>query len=322
MGRVQYPVRSQSKFIKSLPRWVFLLSTGGGIVGLTVLIKGGEQKGYIEVKDERLEGKTVIVTGANGGIGKETTIDLAKRGSRVIMACRDIEKCEEVRNEIQEMTDNFNIRCKHLDLASLASVRKFAGEINLEERRLDVLINNAGIMAPTKPEVSEDGFEIQLAVNHLGPFLLEQLLQDKLKECAPSRIINLSSGAHVRGRIDFKDFNGLKDYDAQMSYHKSKLAHLYTSRILASELAASNVSVFSVNPGVSQTEIGRHYRKGSLFSRPFMWFLLQTPRKGSQATMYTVLKPGLHEFTGGYFAECELSQASDKILDDIKAKRT
>merc|ERR1712004_336021 len=325
MGRnvgVDKQIFNMSNFLKSLPKWVFLLSSGGSIVGLTVLIKGGEQKGYTEVKNERLEGKTVVITGANSGIGKETSIELAKRGSRLIMACRDMEKCAKVQQEIKELTDNFNVHCKHLDLSSLASVRKFAEEINSEERRLDVLINNAGVMAPQKPEVSADGVELQLAVNHLAPFLLEQLLQDKLKQCAPSRIINVSSGGHTRGRLDFNDFNGLKRYDATMSYHNSKLAHLYTSRILATELASSNVRVFSVNPGVTQTEIGRNLRKNSLFTRPLFWFFLQTPRKGAQTTMYTVLKPGLHEYTGGYFNGCELSEADNKVLNDKNAQRT
>lgn len=143
----------------------------------------------------RLDGKTVIITGANTGIGKETALDLAKRGARVILACRDLNKSLQAADEIRKKTGNGNVFVKLLDLASLESVRQFAKEINAQEDRIDILINNAGIMACPKWK-TKDGFETQFGVNHLGHFLLTNLLLDKIKQTGKARIVNVSSLAH------------------------------------------------------------------------------------------------------------------------------
>ena len=151
--------------------------------------------GNFHDKTTKLNGKTVIITGSNTGIGKETALDLAKRGARVILACRDTQKANQAANEIRKKSGNGNVLVEQLDLASLESVRNFSAKINRQEERIDILINNAGIMACPKWK-TKDGFEMQFGVNHIGHFLLTNLLLDKIKSSGPSRIVNVSSRAH------------------------------------------------------------------------------------------------------------------------------
>uniref|UniRef100_A0A3Q3A9K7 Si:dkey-23o4.6 n=1 Tax=Kryptolebias marmoratus TaxID=37003 RepID=A0A3Q3A9K7_KRYMA len=184
----------------------------------------------------RLDGKTVLVTGANTGIGKETCRDLAGRGARVVMACRDLPRAERAAEEIRRSTGNGNVVIRHLDLASIYSVTQFAKDFLGSEDRLDILINNAGVMMCPR-WITEDGFETQMAVNHLGHFLLTNLLLPMLKSSAPSRVINVSSIAHQGGHIDFDDlFFSRKTYSPLESYRQSKLANVLFTRELARRL--------------------------------------------------------------------------------------
>ncbi|XP_045925311.1 retinol dehydrogenase 13-like isoform X2 [Micropterus dolomieu] len=205
-----------------------------------------------------INGKTVVITGANAGIGKETARELAKRGGRIIMGCRDMGKCEEAAKEIRGKTLNPHVYACHLDLASMKSIREFAERIKQEEQRVDVLINNAGVMRCPAWK-TEDGFDMQFGVNHLGHFLLTNLLLDKLKESAPSRVINLASLAHIVGKIDFEDLNWeKKKFDTKQAYCQSKLANVLFTRELAKRLQGTGVTVNAVHPGVVATELGRH----------------------------------------------------------------
>ena len=206
----------------------------------------------------RLEGKTAIVTGANTGIGKETAIDLAKRGARVIVACRDPKRGADAVRDIKGASKSDEVIMKRLDLASLASVRQFSEEILQEESRIDILINNAGVML-TPYCLTEDGFEMQFGTNHLGHFLLTNLLLDRIKESAPSRIVNVSSTANYRGSLDFDNMmwaNG--GYTPWRSYDRSKLANVMFSRELAKRLEGTGVSTYSLHPGIINTELARH----------------------------------------------------------------
>ena len=152
----------------------------------------------------RIDGKTVVITGGNTGIGKLTAQELAARGGRVIIACRDVEKASAAVSEIKAATGNAEVFYRKLDLASTRSIRAFAADLLAEERRLDVLLLNAGVMCTPYLE-TEDGFEFQFGVNHLGHFLLTRLLLARLKESAPSRVVVVSSLAHQMGRLDFED---------------------------------------------------------------------------------------------------------------------
>uniref|UniRef100_A0A672M086 Retinol dehydrogenase 12, like n=1 Tax=Sinocyclocheilus grahami TaxID=75366 RepID=A0A672M086_SINGR len=165
--------------------------------------------------DARLDGKTVIITGANTGIGKETAIDLAKRGACIIMACRDIGKAH--LKHLKDASGNQDVVTSRLDLADSKSIREFAENINKEEKQVNVLISNAG-------------------VNHMGHFLLTYLLLDLIKRSTPARIINVSSMAHQWGTINLEDINSEKNYDKQKAYSQSKLANILFTRSLAKRL--------------------------------------------------------------------------------------
>ncbi|XP_043930002.1 retinol dehydrogenase 12-like isoform X2 [Protopterus annectens] len=214
------------------------LYLAAGVCVLLILLVPRIRKfaaGGVCVSTARLDGKTVIITGANTGIGKETARDLAKRGARIIIACRDVIKGEIAAQEVIAETGNKQVIVRKLDLADSSSVKQFAEKILKEEQHLHILINNAGVMmCPYSKTV--DGFEMQFGVNHLGHFLLTFLLLDLIKRSAPARIVNVSSLAHLFGRINFSDLQSEKNYDSGRAYCQSKLANVLFTRELARRL--------------------------------------------------------------------------------------
>ena len=215
----------------------------------------------------KLNGKTVIITGANTGIGKETAVDLAKRKARVIMACRSADRGERAVEDVKRLSGNDKVEYRHLDLASLASVRQFAEEILQEETPIDILINNAGIMRCPYWR-TEDGFEMQFGVNHLGHFLLTNLLLERLKQAPVARIVNVSSKGYKRAEgINFDDINSEHHYTPAKAYYQSKLANVLFTKSLAERLEGTQVTVNSLHPGVIWTELGRHMEKEMSFFR-------------------------------------------------------
>ncbi|KAI8484642.1 Endothelial cell-specific molecule 1 [Branchiostoma belcheri] len=256
---------AQADFLSVLP----YVAAVGVAVGLYFLRR--HVKGEVCRSDVRLNGKTAIVTGANTGIGKATAQELADRGARVILACRDMAKAKKAASDIRQATGNGNVVAWKLDLASLTSVRAFAGHINTEEERLDILVNNAaadrgrvelqfgvnhlGVMWCPQQQTedgfelqfgvnhlgvmwcpqqqTEDGFELQFGVNHLGHFLLTNLLLDKLRKSAPSRVVTVSAVGHKSAHIDFGNLNGEKSYSPYQANFQSKLANALFSRELA-----------------------------------------------------------------------------------------
>lgn len=217
---------------------------------------------------ERMDGKTVIVTGANTGIGKITALELARRGARVVIACRDVTKAAIAAVDIKEETGSENVVLKKLDLASCASIRKFSEEILQEEEAIHVLVCNAGVMITPTFQRTVDGFEMQFGVNHLGHFLLTNLLLDRIKASAPSRIVVLSSSAHYFGSLDFNDMMMEKSYNKYYAYCRSKLANVMFARELARRLEGTGVTVYSLHPGSIRTELQRHLYTG-------LWILLK-----------------------------------------------
>ena len=239
--------------------WLFggiAVSVLGLAVGLHLFRKW--MAGGVCRSKARLDGKTVIITGANTGIGLETAVDLAKRNARVILACRSVERGEKAAVEVRKRSNNDNAVFRQLDLASLESVRKFAGKILEEEPRIDILINNAGVMALPKRNLTKDGFEMQFGTNHLGHFLLTNLLLDRIKEAPSARIVNVSSAAHRQGKMDFDNLNSEKSYVPWVAYGTSKLANILFTRSLAKRLEGTNVTANSLHPGVINTELARH----------------------------------------------------------------
>ncbi|EDW76307.2 uncharacterized protein Dwil_GK14729 [Drosophila willistoni] len=275
-------------------------------------------KDGVYTKQSNETGKVIIVTGANTGIGKETVRELARRGATVYMACRDMEKCEKARAEIVEETKNQMIFSRYLDLSSLDSIRKFVEEFKAEEDKLDILINNAGVMRGPR-KLTKEGFEMQIGVNHMGHFLLTNLLLDVIKASAPSRIVNVSSAVHYVGKINTKDLNSEKSYSEGGAYSQSKLANILFTRELAKRLEGTGVTVNALHPGAVKTELGRNWTAGKLFS-PLLSPFLKTPEGGAQTTLYAALDPDLEKLSGLYFSDCRPKEMAAAAKDDNMAR--
>ncbi|XP_059183423.1 retinol dehydrogenase 12 [Centropristis striata] len=265
--------------------------------------------------DVRLEGKTAIVTGANVGIGKETAKDLAGRGARVILACRDMAKGEQAARDILREVKAAKVVARQLDLADTKSICQFAENIYNTEKALHFLINNAGV-AMCSYATTVDGFEMQFGVNHLGHFFLTFLLLDLLKHSAPSRIINLSSAAHNMGKIEFDDLSGEKKYNPVSAYAQSKLANVLFTRELAKRTEALGVVAYSVDPGMVKTEITRHLKRPLMDITKAFSSLLKTPAEGAYTTVYCVVTPENQLLTGGYYKDCGSAECCRAGQDD------
>lgn len=272
-----------------------------------------------------MAGKTVIVTGANSGIGQATSHDLAKRGARVIMACRDMGACGRARDTIVKDTFNQNVSCKYLDLSSMQSIRRFAEEVN-KENRVDILINNAGIMM-CKKAMTAEGIELQLGVNHFGSFLLTHLLLDKLKESAPSRVINLTSLSYKTANINFEDLNSDESYSESGAYKQSKLALVLSSKEYAKRLEGTGVTVNLVYPGITKTKISRHTDLNKSFISwlvlgPVFWLVEKSPEEGAQTVIYAAVEPNIEKTNGKIFIDLEEQEIPYlRESDEVDGKR-
>ncbi|XP_017027094.1 retinol dehydrogenase 13-like [Drosophila kikkawai] len=292
----------------------------------TVIYYVRKHKQGIQFKKHTDEpGKVFIVTGSNTGIGKEIVRELAKRGGTVYIACRDLKRCEQARLEIVRESNNPNVFSRELDLNSLDSIHKFVAGFKREQDKLHVLINNAGIMRCPR-RLTKDGFESQLGVNHMGHFLLTNLLLDVLKKSAPSRIVVLSSVAHTKGNINFSDLNSEESYDEIAAYSQSKLANVLFARELAKRLEGSGVTVNALNPGSVNTELARDWNspKGYFIRyvlKPLMWPILKTPKSGAQNSIYLSLDPDLVKVSGRYFHNCQEEEPASAAQDDATARR-
>ncbi|XP_035465457.1 retinol dehydrogenase 14a [Scophthalmus maximus] len=266
-----------------------------------------------------MDGKTVIVTGANSGIGKATAAGVAKLRGRVVMACRDLSRAEEAAREIRQETgaDSTQLVVRQLDLASLASVRAFCRDIIKEEPRLDVLVNNAGVYQCPYTR-TEDGFEMQFGVNHLGHFLLTHLLLDLLKRSAPSRIVVVSSKLYKHGHINFEDLNSEHGYNKAFAYSRSKLANLLFTCELAHRLEGSRVTVNALTPGIVRTNLGRHVHVPVLAKPVFnllSWGLFKSPEEGAGTPVHLACSPDVDGVQGKCFADCRPQVLLDKATD-------
>lgn len=277
--------------------------------------------------EAQLQGKTAIVTGANSGIGRETALELAKRGARVILACRDVVTAEDVCVKIRQQTGNTNVKTRKLNLASLASIKCFAEGILSEEDRLDILINNAGVMGCPQWE-TDDGFEMHIGVNHLGHFLLTNLLMDLLKTSAPSRIVNVSSMIHSQGELDFEDINMKKNYSPMAAYSRTKLALVLFTMELHRRLKGSGVTANVVNPGPVYTNLYRYF----CHTYPLLDFIIKyfgfmglyfvkNSKQGAQTTIYCAVDEKLVDTSGQYFSDCRRVTPSDASMNIETAER-
>ncbi|XP_019639566.1 PREDICTED: retinol dehydrogenase 12-like [Branchiostoma belcheri] len=269
-----------------------------------------------------MRGKTVIITGANTGIGKATALELARRHARVILACRNRNKAEATRDDIIKITGNTSVLVKEVDLSSLASVRTFAQDIYKEEPQLDVLINNAGTTGPAKRTLTEEGLELTFAANHFGHFLLTNLLLDLLKKSSPSRIVNVASMAHLWGKVDFDNLSGEKWYHEGRAYCDSKLMNILFTRELSNRLVGTGVTVNALHPGTVQSEL---FRSAPWFIKVLFHRILKpylkTPYQGAQCSIYCAVSEDMARVSGQYVCDCRIQDPAKHGMDEGTAKK-
>ena len=262
--------------------------------------------------------KTVIITGANKGIGKEVAKQIAKLGAKVYMACRSLDSANQVREEIIKETGNQNVFVKHLDLASMDSIQKFADDFKQNENKLDVLINNAGLWTKTK-KLSEIGFEYTFTVNVLGHQFLTNLLLDELKNAAPSRIINVAS--HFAGGLDIDDINfDKRNYNETLAYKQTKQANRMLTREWARRLQNDGVSVYSMTPGfVPSTELFREQNIfGKFLLKVFALIEGRTIEEGADTIVWLASSDKINGSNGGFFNQrkeekCKFNDPDEEV---------
>jgi len=271
-----------------------------------------------------MKDKIVLITGANSGIGKETTRALAKKGATIIMACRNLEKAEPVGEIIQIESKNPNIEVMKLDLASLNSVRNFTQEFKTRYQQLNVLINNAGVFCMKREETAE-GFELTMGVNHLGHFLLTHELLPILEKTPEARIINLSSDAHFSAGLDLDDLHfKRRKYSGFKAYGASRLATVFFTQELAERLKEKDITVNSLHPGHVDTNMWNLWgteRKWyqSIINGMIKLFLISA-EEGAQTSIYLASSNEVKGITGKYFARKKIKAASEKC-SDIKLQK-
>eukprot|EP00118_Oscarella_pearsei_P010224 m.62058 g.62058 ORF g.62058 m.62058 type:complete len:321 (+) comp35035_c0_seq1:1427-2389(+) len=292
---------------------------------LLVVVRRWAAGGVCKSK-RRLDGKTVVITGANTGIGKEVAVDLAKRGARVVMACQNVERGQTAVEEVRQRTGSKAVIFRQLDLGHLESVKAFTTDILREESTIDILINNAALWA-CPYHLTTDGFEMQFGVNYLGHYYLTRLLLDRLKDSAPSRIINVGSRAYEIGKINFNDLMSKQSYGRMKAYSQSKLAIVLFAKELTSRLEETGVTVYTVHPGCVRTELQRHVYNhpvlGYVYNAiyPFLCVLWKSPSEGAQTTIHCAVDEELHGVSGKYYTDCSETKLKPHAEDNAVAKK-
>ncbi|XP_046400093.1 retinol dehydrogenase 12-like [Ischnura elegans] len=287
-------------------------------LGLLLLRKYREFKwGYFK-NMKSLEGRTFIVTGANSGIGKETARELVKRGASVIMACRNLTLAQNAIDEIRKTVTTGELIPKPLDLASLDSIRTFSNNVIRDFPKINVLINNAGVYVNSKDAMlTRDGFELHFGVNHLGHFLLTNLLLEKLAESQPSRVVTVSSLLMQSGQIDFENLNCQKEtadsltkMRSNQKYCNSKLANFLFTRELARKTAECDITALAVCPGFAYTNLfrdsSRKWYQYILFS-PIIYFYMRSANQGAQTVVMCAVSDEVgKEHSGQIYRDCKI----------------
>ena len=247
---------------------------------------------------EDLGGKVYIVTGANSGLGFESSKALAAKGASVVMACRNLDKGNKAKEEILKDFPAVDIKVMKLDLQDLSSVKSFSESFQNEYQRLDVLLNNAGIMMPPY-QLTKDGYESQFGVNHLGHFALTGLLMNLIKTTPNSRVVNVSSLAHKRGEINFDNLMYEKEnsYSPMKAYGRSKIANLYFTYELQRRFEANKINALSVSahPGISETNLSKFMEKRFIVSllKPIFSFIMQPASMGALPQLRAATDPSV-----------------------------
>ncbi len=270
--------------------------------------------------NENMNGKICLVTGATNGIGRATVQALAQMGATVIMVGRDAEKTSRVVKEIRAASGNKNVGSILADLSSEQDVRRLAHEFKGKYSHLHVLINNAGAVFMQR-QLSVDGIEMTFALNHLAGFLLTNLLLDTLKASAPARIINVSSGAHTTGKIEFDNLQAERGYSPRV-YENSKLANILFTMELARRLEGTGVTVNALHPGFTSTGFAKNNGKviAALVSI-FAPLVARSSAKGAETSIYLASSPSVEGVTGKYFHNSRVFPAAPQATDMVVARK-
>jgi retinol dehydrogenase 14 len=264
--------------------------------------------------------RTVLVTGASGGIGKATALGLARMDAHVAIVGRDPERTEAAARDIRAVGGSA-VDVFIADLSSQAEVRRIAAETLRRLTRIDVLINNVGGYWNSR-HVTADGLERTFAVNHLAPFLLTSLLLGRMKQNAPARVITVSSNAHRTGRIDFDDLQGERSYSGSRAYDQSKLANVLFAYELARRLRGTGVTSNALHPGVVRTSFGADDPAGiQKFVVPLLRPLMKSPERGAATSIQLATAPELEGVTGAFFANGRRTRSSKASYDEGDATR-
>ncbi|MFM7173229.1 MAG: SDR family oxidoreductase [Caldilinea sp.] len=253
--------------------------------------------------------KVCLVTGGTDGIGKATALGLAKLGATVVLVGRNAVKAGHVVDEIRRVTQNPQIEAITADLASLNQVRKLAENFKARYKRLDVLVNNAGLVTHER-ELSEDGFELMFAVNYLAPFLLTNLLLDVIQESVPARIVNVASMSYKWGKIDFDDLQSEQNFDYRRAYYQTRLGMVLFTFALARRLEGSGVTANVLHPGIVKTNLSYNYM-GNPVLRFFEQLIAVSPQKGAETGLYLATSPEVAGITGEYFTKKKVQQTTE-----------
>jgi retinol dehydrogenase 14 len=264
--------------------------------------------------------KVCLITGASSGIGKATAAGLANMGASVVMVGRDRGRGETAMAEIKEGNPDASVDLMLADVSSQEQIRRLADEFKEAYPRLDVLINNAGVFL-SKRITTTDGIEMTFAVNHLAYFLLTNLLLDMLKASAPSRIVNVSSGAQSNGTIDFDNLQGEKGYKGTKAYSQSKLANVLFTYELARRLEGTGVTANCLHPGAVRTNFGSGSSGVFGFMVRALRPLMISPEKGAETSIYLASSPEVEGLSGRYFVKIAEARSSDESYDERIARR-
>jgi NAD(P)-dependent dehydrogenase (short-subunit alcohol dehydrogenase family) len=263
--------------------------------------------------------KTCLISGGNSGIGKATALGLAKTGATVVIVCRSKERGEAALAQIIVKGGNRNVELMLADMSSQDSIRRLASDFKAGHEKLHLLVNNAGVYL-TRRTTTVDGLESTFAINHLGPFLLTNLLLDLLMSSAPSRIVNVTSDAHNGAKVNFEDLQGEKKFSGWQAYGQSKLAMILFTHELAKRLEGTGVTVNSAHPGVVRTNFAKNnglVTFGFRLLRPF--FI--SPETAARRILYVATSPELEGVTGKYFTKMHAAKSSQESYSDDSAER-
>ncbi|CAD5114403.1 DgyrCDS3537 [Dimorphilus gyrociliatus] len=288
----------------------------GVVYAIRQYMRGAQCQSTVSLKD-----KIAFVTGGNGGIGFATCADFAERGAKVIMGVRCMEKGQEALSLLKTRFPKADVDVMEIDMASFESIREVVKQIETKYERLNILVNNAGIMCHPEGK-SKDGFELHLAVNYLGPYLLTRLLMPLLRKNPGSRVVNVTAHAYRIAEVNTDDLNfESRSYTPGEAYSQSKLAILLDTLVLSKQIPSSEVCINAIQPGVVNTGAQRHMPfKQNSFLRislsPIVWFLMKAPKDGAQSIIQAAVAEEEKDVTGKLYGECTFETIEATALNE------